>query len=189
VGNEARIAGQQTWESENWLLAGTGLGWLDELREKHIAAVRLWHSDVAGVVSLQTEIDEAARAWRRAVRDACAVGEDPPPGIDPAIGQARLEIAREDSVASRDSLSEVAIEALTELRKPERRLELEPHFGECSEGLRSALVAGPGGLVEQARAKLREQMERLDDGPPIADLSDPAQARAAEDDKELSHAR
>ncbi|MEA2199453.1 MAG: hypothetical protein QOI89_49 [Solirubrobacteraceae bacterium] len=177
------IAGAEEWEVPDWIPSNSGLDWLDALGEQHLAAVIEWRRSAAHVADTEAAIQEQARAWRRAVRDSVAAGKEPPPReIDDALVQAQLEIAKEDSVASRDELALVVVAALAELRQPERRQELQPLMGSLSPSLRYALQTGPGGAVAQAQALLREQMERLNGEPSMVDLSDPTHAPFTGDD-------
>jgi hypothetical protein len=48
------------------------------------------------------------------------------------------------------------------MRLPERRAELEPFLGECSEALRRSLRDGPQGFNEGVKASLRARLAELE---------------------------
>jgi len=178
------VAGAASWEEPNWLPTGTGLDWLDDLRSKHIEAVIEWRTAVAHVVDFESSLDQRNRAWRRAVRDAVAAGEAPPPReADDAVELAEREVAREDAVASRDGLSRVVVELLAELRTADNRRALEPHLQAAGVDLRVALRDGPGALLAATRAKLEGQLQRLGAGPAFPDVSDPSNARFTDEEE------
>src|SRR5437879_513070 len=116
------VGGEALYERPDWLAGPDELSWLAELRERHVESVMEWRAGVAYVVNLAAQFEDAARTWRRSVRDAVASGQEAPqpPGED-HVEAARLQVAREDCVAARDDLGKLVVEALAEVRKPDHR--------------------------------------------------------------------
>jgi hypothetical protein len=135
------VAGAEAWEEPDWVLAEpVGVAWLDALAEEHRDAVIEWRRSVAYVVDLQAQVDGERRAWRRAVRDAIASGEEapqPPPDADDAVSRARLEVGMEDGVAARDAVF-VALGYTLRTQTPEGKVVESTQFvrfGDIVEGL------------------------------------------------------
>lgn len=120
------VAGALPRERADWIAEDTGLPWLDELRERHhLPAVAEFGRSVEHLADIERTIEDAPRAWRRAVRDAVAVGSEPPPkDFDGDTLVAQREVAEEDVLASREALAEVCVTVLTEARRDEHLKEL-----------------------------------------------------------------
>jgi hypothetical protein len=101
----APLAGTHVFERADWLPKGSGLDWLEAVREAHLAAVRLFTERAVEVAELQREQREVFGTWRRQVRAAVAVGDEPPPKPEAETHQARTELASEDAAEARDALA------------------------------------------------------------------------------------
>src|SRR5436190_14887348 len=74
------ISDLSAWERRTWLPSGDDLpDSLAELRQRHLNAIAEFETAVAAAVTLQTELEDAARSYRRDLRDAVASGQEPPP--------------------------------------------------------------------------------------------------------------
>lgn len=185
------IAGLNDWELPDWIAPeGDELpDWLAALRKLHADALAEYMRAVSGVVDTADGAEADARAWRREVRDAVAVGKEPPP--PPAhgaeVGEARVQVAEEDALFARRKLAEVSIEVLGAIRM--KRSEFDPdHFYRASPALRNALFRGPDGLTEAERVR-RERLAVDAAEPSMVDLHDPDHAPFTGDDgKELADA-
>ncbi len=152
------IAGAAPHQQAAWLPEGTGLAWLDGLRERHVAAVAKWSEAIDAIGDLIDGQAAAGASHRAAVRAALASGEPaPPPSADPVADEVTVAIARDDAKLAEETLADVVIEVLAELRS--RRQELDP--ASLAEPLRSALLAGPGGLTALIVEAAREEAERV----------------------------
>jgi hypothetical protein len=177
-----RVVGLPPHEQADWLPVGDDLpSWLRELGDLHRAAVVEHEDAVMAVVVAEAEKKDAARLWRRQLREALAVGEPAPErDFDPEAQQAQIEIAQEDSLAARDTLARTVVAILAELRS--RRDELRPYFDQFPPALSESLARGPSGVIVFAREILRDQLKYLDE-PDVVDLSDPTQRQFAGDDQ------
>jgi hypothetical protein len=166
----------EDYEKPDYLPSGTGLDWLEALRERHVAACNDFARSVDSCGEVEAESDDAARAWRRAVRDAVAVGDPAPERpFNPETQRASREVAEEDTVAARDVLSRVVSDTLDTLRSRRQELEDVP----LGEALGRALGAG-GDAVER---QLNRQLEAARRGG-ITDVGDPANDAEVEPETE-----
>jgi hypothetical protein len=142
------IAGVHEWETRTWLPTGELPDWLDELGAKHLEAFERFERDTNDTIELRAANERAARDWRRKVREAVAVGGEPPEPINTALADATLAVTQEDAVSSPEELGRVAVAILAVLRS--RRADLAPYLADCSEPLRYAILRGPEGMVVHA---------------------------------------
>jgi hypothetical protein len=174
----------EDFERPDWLPADSGLPWVDALRERHVAACREFARAVEVCGEIEDGSEDDARAWRRAVRDAVAVGEPPPErSFDPDAQQAQREVAEEDLVVSRDELSRVVADALDELRG--RRSELDDV--RLGVQLAASLGAGPEGGLAAAQRDIERQLQAARAGG-VVDVADDANAAEFEPEAEMSNA-
>jgi hypothetical protein len=160
-------------ECAAYLPESSGLDWLEELREQHIEKLRLFSTAVYAAADVEELQEQDEATWRHSVRDALAAGREAPSRADPYVAEAARLAGEEDVLTARTELSRVSVEALTEIRKPERRRELVAADIPISQALRDALIGGPRGSIEAARARLRERLDSLGDEGGIEDMSEP----------------
>jgi integrase len=176
------VSGAHDWEREDWLPA-TGIDWLETLRAGHLALVHEFRLAVARCGELEAEAEDAARQWRRAVRDAVASGEPPPErDFDPAIQRAQREVAEEDLSAARSELARYAVDSLQACRVHRRELLGMP----VSAGLARSLGAGVEGSLEGVAEDLRRKLASLETAKSsggVVDVTDPSNASLVESEE------
>lgn len=149
--------GASAHERADWLDALPPLAFLQEVRARHQAAAHEWAAAVDRAGETRGGHAELEAGYRKSVRAAIAVGDEPPErprGLDAAAREARDAIALEDAHAARDDLSRVVIEALSVLR--EHVADVRPYFPALSPALLGSLSFG----VSNRRALVTEQLRR-----------------------------
>jgi hypothetical protein len=162
------VAGAAPHQRGGWIPSGSGVDFVEELHERHAAACDEWALAVDHAGSVVDELEDEEAQHRAAVRDALAAGEPAPPlSADPAVGEAKLSLARESVVDCETALAEIVVEALAELRS--RRRELEPVMATLPDALKAALSSGPGGRVNARLDALHREIESLNGTEVITD--------------------
>jgi hypothetical protein len=166
------VLGAQPYQLPTWLGAEpTGLDFIDgDLRERHIAACGVFAEAVEAEGLAVREQGAEGASHRAAVRAAVAVGSEPPVAPDPAVGEAKVSVAREDVGRAETALAEIAVEALATLRQ--RRVEVEPVLTHLSAALQHNLRAGPGGRIASRVEAVRAELATLESGPAIEIIPD-----------------
>jgi hypothetical protein len=172
------VAGAQPWQRPDWIPSGTGIDFLDELHVAHAAACDEYGWAVDHAASVLDELEDEAAKHHLAVRAALAAGEPVPPlSADPAVGEAKLSLARESVVDCETVLAEFVVSALAELRA--RRRELQPVMATLPDALRSALSSGPGGRVNARLDALTREITALNGTEIVTDEPTEEAAHAA----------
>jgi hypothetical protein len=175
------VPGSKDHEHPAWITSEpSGVGWVDEVRERHLAAVTAF-ADAAAAEAEAVSAQRQDQAEHRAeVRRAVASGQEPPEPPDPAVAEAKVSVAREDVIGAQDALARVAIDALAALRAPEHRAEIETLMVRFSPALRHSLREGPGGRISGRLAELRRELARLE-GPAIEVITDDSPTEVTSD--------
>jgi hypothetical protein len=108
------VVGLDPHEELDWLPAdGEHLpSWLREMAERHRTASQEHVDAVMAVAAAEEDLDAKGRAWRRALREATAVGKPAPErGFNPDQEQAKIEVAREDAAHARGARRDAAARA------------------------------------------------------------------------------
>jgi hypothetical protein len=164
-------AGCQPHERASWLSALPESPWLTELRDTHVQLAHEWADACEAIADAREDYVVKEAAYRREVRDALAVGEPAPPrpdGLDPAVREATVTVAREDAELARDALNAHVLICLATLREHRQELEL----GTLDPTLIRALASGGGRALQTE--KLRRELANLEEPyePLIEDVSD-----------------
>lgn len=156
-----------------WLPAGSGLGWLEELRAEHEALVAQWHRIADASDSYPARCSQVAEGYRAAVR-AAIVRDKPVPKVPDAMHPERRRVeSQELEAAAREAaagVTDVARRAVGVLL--ERRVELGALGGEAgplreqldaviSRRAEGVAVAGRRAALLKARDETRDAFVAL----------------------------